>query len=90
MFIFLKGLEQKRVLHRIGSKVDRGQTWLIEVGRANFIPTWVGALVPAHLRLYPIGMNLLEEELGLRFIAFSFFVCFRAAPEAYGGSQARG
>ena len=41
------------------------------------------------LKIYPLG-NLGEPSVFFFFFFFSLFAFFRAAPAAYGGSQARG
>ena len=49
----MKGIEQRRIQHKIGAKVDRVQALVYEVRRVNIIipsSTWVGALVPAELK----------------------------------------
>ena len=76
--IFMKGLKQRRIQHRIGAKGDRVQALLVdEVRRVNNIlpfSTWVGALVSAELTVILLCVSL-EEEPGPCLITAPLFDC---------------
>ena len=78
----MKGLEQRRVQHRIGAKVDRVQALVTDVRTVKLIipsSTWVGDLAPAELRDLLLCLSL-EEELGFCFITALLFDCLLSVP----------
>ena len=78
IWVFMKGLEQRRFSIELGQRSTEFKLYLIEVRRVNTIipsSTWVGAIVPAELKdMYQIVMYIPWGGTGSLFHSLS--CCF--------------